>query len=332
MIEMIEEYALIPDLFDAAAYSKPDYIEMCLPHLKEALYQEAVIRDLSDGEWSRYCVSRSSGMHRLAKEILRKLKSRNRLRIVPRQAASDPVDAEGWCREALLSHGATRLSGIIAADQTKQQFRDETLVTSIEKLSGCAWWQARSCSVLLERRTETFLGALHRILECANSLMFIDPNLDPSSHNYREFSRLLTPVAERRPAPLIELHRSFCLGDGPGRKLPNEVEWRQRFEPLSNTLKSVGLSAEVFLWQDFHARYLITDLIGLVAEAGFDVTGAHEMTTWARLGQIHRDHIQRQFAPETRPDDLKFRFGIGASASTDSAVSTHVSEMAGVSR
>lgn len=312
---MIEEYALIPDVFDAAAYSKPDYIEMCLPHLKEVLYQEAIIRDLSNGHWSSYCFSRNSSLHRLAKEILRKLKSRNRLHIVPRQASSDPVDAEGWCHEALQSHRATPLSGVIAADQTKQRFPDENLVASIEKLTGCVWWQARSCSILLERRTEAFLRTLSRILKCANSLMFIDPNLDPGSPNYGEFHELLAPVAERRPMPLIELHRSFCLGDGPAREFPNEKQWRQRFAPLSHELKSVGLSAKVFLWQDFHARYLITDLIGLVAEAGFDVTRAHEMTTWARLGRKDSDCIQRQFAPETRPGNLKYRFGIGAPAS-----------------
>jgi hypothetical protein len=31
----------------------------------------------------------------------------------------------------------------------------------------------------------------------ANSLMFIDPNLDPGSYNYRDFHKMLTPVARR---------------------------------------------------------------------------------------------------------------------------------------
>lgn len=309
---MIEEYALIPDVFDAAAYSKPDYIEMCLPHLKEALYQEAIIRDLGDGQWSAYCFSRCSSLHRLAKEILRKLKSRNRLHVVPLESPSDPVDAAGWCQEAIRSHTASPLSGVIAAEQTKQRFAKESLVASIERLTACTWWQDRSCSVLMERRTEAFLQALHRILQCANSLMFIDPNLDPASPNYGEFYRLLVPIAERRPVPSVEVHRSFCLGDGPARTFPSENDWRQRFAPLSNQLEAVGLTAEVFLWQDFHARYLIADLIGVVAKAGFDVTNAPELTTWARLGRNDRDGIQRQFAPETRPSDLKFRFRIGA--------------------
>ncbi len=67
---MIEEYALVPDIFDAIAYSNPDRIEMCLPHLKEALYQEALVRDLADGQWSRYCLENAGRLHKLAKEIL----------------------------------------------------------------------------------------------------------------------------------------------------------------------------------------------------------------------------------------------------------------------
>jgi hypothetical protein len=308
---MIDEYVLVPDIFDPAAYSNPAFIEMCLPHLKEPLLQEALVRDLCDGGWSAFCLENAGSMHRLCKEILKKLRSSNRLRRFPQQNASAPASALEWCQEALAGHGIAPLTGIIAAHGTNQQCVSAQ-VASIERLTGTPWWQARSCSLLLERKTDAFLGALSRILQCANSLMFIDPNLDPASPNYGEFHELLVPAATRRPMPQIELHRSFCLGDGPARTFPKEEEWRRRFGQLSDNLQSVELSAEVFLWLDFHARYLVTDLVGLVAEAGFDVTRAQEMTTWARLGRNDRDSIQRQFAPETRPADLKYRFTIGA--------------------
>ena len=35
-----------------------------------------------------------------------------------------------------------------------------------------------------------------------------------------------------------------------------------------------GLSFEVFLWDDFHDRYLISDLVGILVPYGFDTTRA----------------------------------------------------------
>jgi hypothetical protein len=310
---MIEEYALTPDVFDRSSYSQPDYIDMCLPYLKDALFNEALVRDLCDGDWSRWCNDRDRlrSSHRLAKEILRKLKDRNRLRSFPRQSTGSPVNAVDWCTEALSSHRKSPLSGIITTDSTKQNFKADPMIASIEKLPGCNWWQARSCSAVLERTTESFLTALEKILDCANSLMFIDPNLDPSS-NYNEFFRLLEPLQERRPIPQIELHRSFCLGDGPQRRILSQSQGMKLFQPLDAKLQPLGLHADVYFWQDFHARYLITDLLCILAEAGFDTTWTKQKTTWARLSSADRDNIQRDFDPAVRSMALKFQFPIGA--------------------
>jgi hypothetical protein len=51
---MLDEYALVPDIFDSSAYSNPAFIEMCLPHLKEPILREALVRDLCGGGWSQF--------------------------------------------------------------------------------------------------------------------------------------------------------------------------------------------------------------------------------------------------------------------------------------
>ncbi|WP_295399676.1 hypothetical protein [uncultured Thiocystis sp.] len=310
---MIDEYVLTPDVFDRSSYSRPDYIDMCLPYLKDVLYNDALVRDLRDGDWSKWCSepTRLGSSHRLAKEILRKLKQRNRLRSFPRQSSGSSPNAVDWCQEALASHLKSPLTGVIVTYSEKRNFNAEPMIASIEKLPGCNWWQARSCSAMLERTTESFLGALQKILDCANSLMFIDPNLDPTN-NYSEFFRLLEPLQRRMPRPRIELHRSFCLGDGRHRRILSQPQGTELFKPLDEKLKFFGLRAEVHFWQDFHARFLITDLIGILAEAGFDTTLTKQRTTWARLSSVDRDKIQRDFDPAVRPGDLKFQFPIGA--------------------
>jgi len=309
---MLEEYALVPDIFDPAAYSKPDYADMCLAHLKEPLLREALVRDLCDGEWSRYCLANSAGMHRLTGELLRKLQSKNRLCRCSRCGNTTPSKATDWCQEAIDSQANEPLSGVIAGNVTKQQFQNESVVCSIEKLSGASWYQNRGSSRTVDRKTAEYLGLLDRILRQANSLMFIDPYLDPTQNGYRDFHNLLLPLRSRNPAPVIELHRSFCLGGGSARVFPTQAEWESRFAPLDTQLKRVGITAEVFLWQVFHDRYLVTDIIGLTVGAGFGITThPDDVTTWARLGLKDRDDVQRKYDPAARANELKHRFGIG---------------------
>jgi hypothetical protein len=306
---MLDEYALVPDIFDASAYSNPDFIEICLPHLKEPLLQEALVRDLCNGGWSQYCWENSGNLHRLGKEILKKLVQSNRLRRFPAHGANAPICAADWCQESVSASTVEALTGVIAAHATKQGFSAGE-VASIEKLTGTLWWQKRSPSVTVDRKTAAYMRVLHLVLIQANSLMFIDPNLDPSSHNYREFAQLLSSLAHRTVKPRIEIHRSFCKGDGPARTFPNEANWKGRFAPLGQYLSTVGLQAEVFGWEDFHERYLITDIVGISVPAGFDVTGKpNDWSTWGRLGRDDKDKFQRLFDPAKRQE--KWRFTIG---------------------
>jgi hypothetical protein len=124
--------------------------------------------------------------------------------------------------------------------------------------------------------------------------MFIDPHLDPRRANYAEFIQLL--LAARRPSAcpaMIQIHRVCYEGHGPDRRFPN---WREVFDRLNRHLANAGVAADVFIWNDFHDRYLITNLIGIQMGNGFDISGnPNEMTTWARISRADRVNIQREF-------------------------------------
>lgn len=275
------------------------------------MLQEALVRDLCDGGWSQFCLQNSGNLHRLCKEILRKLASGNRLRRFPRHGTHAPSCAAEWCQESVAVSGVEPLTGVIAAHATKQTF-PAIEVASIERLTSVLFWQKRSPSVTVDRKTVEYLRVLHLILLQANSLMFIDPNLDPSSSNYRDFIQLLKPVAKRAIKPRIEIHRSFCRGDGRGRTFPTETEWKAAFETLGDLMASEGLAADVYFWDDFHERYLIADIVGVIVPAGFDVTGkVNDPSTWGRIGRDDKDKIQRLFDPAARAESLKWRFMIG---------------------
>ena len=203
--------------------------------------------------------------------------------------------------------GLEPLTGVIAGHATKQAF-PAGQVASIEKLTGVPWWQNRSPTVTLDRKTAEYLRVLHRVLMQANSVMFVDPNLDPSSYNYREFRQLLVPLAQRVIKPRIEIHRSLCKGDGQSRTFPTKADWGDKFAVLGESLKVLGLTADVFGWDDFHDRYLIADVVGILVPGGFDITGKqNDWSTWARMGRDDKDKIQRLFDPAKRQPKWHFK-------------------------
>jgi hypothetical protein len=76
-------------------------------------------------------------------------------------------------------------------------------------------------------------------------------------------------------------------------------------------MRSASISAEVFIWDDFHDRYLISDLIGVSLPYGFDTTtDESSFTTWTRLGRHDRDDIQREFDPASGRHALRHRFRV----------------------
>jgi hypothetical protein len=145
--------------------------------------------------------------------------------------------------------------------------------------------------------------------------MFIDPHLDPTRPSYSGFGKLLMAAARGRDCPpKIELHRVCYVGHGPDRIVPSERDWSDKFESLRPALDRAGLRAHVFIWDDLHDRYLITNLIGLLMGNGFDVSGnADELTTWARISRDDRESVQREFDhPNNAFHELRADFSIPA--------------------
>jgi hypothetical protein len=82
---------------------------------------------------------------------------------------------------------------------------------------------------------------------------------------------------------------------------------------LSNIIKKAGLTVEVFIWDKFHDRYLISNLIGINLPHGFGISDPgtpHPITTWTRLGRKDRDDVQREFDPASGRHKLQHRFTV----------------------
>jgi len=313
-MSLLSEIAITPDVLREDGYASAASCSLSLSFLRPILYEEVLVRDLRDGAWSNMVLKEAGSWHRLATELVRKLHDRGRLiRGSPRQTDAPSSDL-AWAEEAIQSHLETGLDAILAGAAVHAQLPPNQPVCCVEKVHASTWWQSRSCSIRLQRKTAEYLVALKLVLEHARSLMFIDPHLDPLRQNYAEFGQLLTAARRSQVPPQIELHRVCYDGSGSNRRLLQPNELRERFAQVGGKLRAVGLSAEVLVWDDFHDRYLITNLIGVSLLNGFDTSRAEDRTTWSRLSPKDRDDIQREFDPASGTHALRDRFTVGCEA------------------
>lgn len=306
---LFAEYGLIPDVFDPACYTHAALCDVHLQNLKEVLLAEGLVRNFRDGEWLRGFGDGSRPWHKRGQELLKKLATQNRLRLSAARLASIPANDIDWCNEALASHGALPLHGIVTTDSTCTHFRAQPLVAPITRLSGAAWWQARSPSIRLSRTLVNYRQHLALVLGCANSIMFIDAHLNPSRPQYRDFIDLLRGAGQRVPGPRLEVHRVCYFDSADRRNVHDEAGWRGIFSPWTQVLTTAGLKVDVFIWDGFHDRYIISDLVGISLPNGLDTTTAPDaITTWTRLGRDTRDDVQREFDPASMSHTLRYRF------------------------
>ena len=310
---LLAEYALTPEVFDTTSYASAQVGGLHLQFLKEVLLQEGLVRDLRHGDWRRVFLDGSRPWHQRGKELLKKLAEQNRLVPFPPARPEAPGSESDWCGEALATHAPpAELAGVVVSDALGPQHSSNPLVSSISKLATAAWWAGRSPSLRLPKNLQAYRAALGLVLRHANSIAIIDPHFDPSAGRYRDCVSLLEGAGNRAPRPRIELHRVAWIGTG--------MDKRERCEELEATMRPAlaaaatrtGLSFRVFLWNDFHDRYLVSDLLGLSVPYGFDTTrDPHAVTTWTRLGRADKEDVEREFAPEFGRHKLIRSFVVG---------------------
>ncbi len=301
-----------PDVFDINFYPHEEVGTARLEYLKDVFLEESLVRNLHAGEWLAVFGNRDRPWHRRGMELLKKMVKQNRLRLVDAALPAAPASDVDWCREALASHEIDPMTGVISTAQVVDKVGGDSILGRVDRLGSFHCWTSRSTSIRLARCRGDYEAQLRLIMYTANSVMFIDPHLDPTQRRYFNVLPILLLAQGRRPMPLIEIHRVVYVGSGRNRQLIAPVEWENRFrDTWSNDLANAGLQVEVFIWDDHHDRYLITDLMGIAMGNGFDTTtNPDAITTWSRISRKDRDDIQREFDPACNRHTLRCRFTI----------------------
>ena len=314
---LLADYAITPDVFDVTSYPTEGECAARLETIREAMLTEGLVRDLRAGAWRGLVRGGARPWHRRGQELVKKMATQGRLLPFEPALPGRPADDRDWCAEALATDAERPFrGGVITTESVKGAYADDRRVARIDRLPSAPWWAARSPSVRLGRTLAEYGRHLELVLRFSKSLMFIDPHLDPDKPRYSSFATLLQQAGNRGPAPRVEIHRVCYEGSGPAREWPltgDPSYFKRKFRnALAGPLGAAGLRAEVFVWRNFHDRYLISNLVGISLPNGFDVSGAAagDSTTWARLGRDTRDEVQREFDPAARPDRLVDRFEV----------------------
>ena len=310
---MLLDLALLPEVFELAAYSEPGLCGHLLKVLNPVLFEHAVVRDLRDGAWSHLIRNSGGQCHPLAAQIVEMLAKQRRLCLFPAELPAEPGDSSEWCYEALATHDKSPLSAIICGNGVAADFPADALVHPLEKIHESPWYRENGGSVRLHRQSADYLHHLRVPLKWCNSAMFIDPFLDPSRKGYAEFVRIIDLVGGREIPPQLEFHRCSFEGSGKDRTVLPLGSVREMFSTLDAFLSAAKMKALVHVWDDFHDRYLITNHIGISLPNGFDISrNVSELTTWSRLSVKDREDVQREFDPASRRHTLTCaRFEIG---------------------
>lgn len=310
---LLPEYCLMPSLFDVQSYGKPHWEDkdrreiynLYFGLVIQTLLSEGIIRDLYAGSWSKLVESKGTNL----KKLLQKYKQR--LRRVEKVSDNMPNDDTGWLSEAVDSCRRKPASGIIApkllVDSVVSEAQSDTIF-AIETLHGSKLWKSRSCSIRLRKNIDEYLTQLEPILKLSNKILFVDPYLNPKKNQYRDFHRILAAIT-RRPRPKIQVHVAQVFERDRGCQITKE-EYEQDFrETLTNIIQNQGLSIDVFFWEGFHDRYLLSDLLDINLAHGFAVSGSRP-TIWTRIGEKDATSVRDELDPKRSDFHLLHRFTV----------------------
>ena len=243
---MLNEFALMPGVLMRPGEPDAELHRSAVAHLSDLLLNDGLVRDLRNGKWRELIANNLGALSLPGKELFESLGKAGRLRPAASTPLPPPEDVDGWLNEARHSHidspSGNKLTAALVQHSLAEQ-EDDPFSVSILRMQNTDWWPDRSCSVRLDRKTPDYLFHLGPIVRHSNSLMFIDPNLDPTKENYGEFERILKAAVDTKSVSLIEIHRS-CKDS---KDYPVQYEWMERFESLAPIFRSNRVKAKVFV-------------------------------------------------------------------------------------
>jgi hypothetical protein len=106
--------------------------------------------------------------------------------------------------------------------------------------------------------------------------------------------------------PSIEIH--LCHLEPGVTKTDFERLFKRRLESF---IQSKKLEVEIFIRDQIHDRFILTNFIGIQSGNSFSISrNPDETTTWTRISRTRRDELQKEFARNSRDHKLQHYFTV----------------------
>jgi hypothetical protein len=308
------EFAITPEVFSMDSYESEHEFRLNLSILKDNLMDGGIVRNFRNGDWLKNISMENPSVHFKGKELVRKLEKQNRLKVYPKQIdVFEDIEAS-WIREAVSINEKYTPSGIICARDLDVEFLSNEHIKPIKELDKALWWKSSRQSIRLTRCMDSYIDNLNLLFSCVNSALFIDPYIDPTDIQYKHFFKLFELLARQELKPsLVQVHRLSSIGSGPSREPLSLENWKERFsKEWEEKLNNLGLRVDIFLWDEIHDRYFLSDLMGINLPYGFSTTSRKDsFTTWTKLEKDDINSIWKEFEPCSTGHVLQGKFTLG---------------------
>ena len=241
--------------------------------------------------WFREVYSASSGFTDMQRKYMEEMLAQaKKYKVVHSGRPYDP-GLGGWLDNALAQQGVDPFHAIIAEVKPVGQgvVLEAAKIDEREPLLAAphTWEVARVGAVLA--------NAIGPMLKSARTVLLVDPYFDIREPRYQETLQACLEIVQSSNAggARCEIH----YRDHDTRPPPEMVE-REARRWLAGIIPD-GMSITLFAWtekargEDFHARYLLTDVGGISVEAGFSAEGDHQKVL---LGLLALDLVQAKTA------------------------------------
>ncbi|MCB5259375.1 MAG: hypothetical protein LHW48_02735 [Candidatus Cloacimonetes bacterium] len=302
MRPLLEKAVLLPCVFAIDFDSIPN---VNLYHLKKMLFDFCVVCDTPDYACTKavleYAKSGNTRSHRHAKEVIEKLRKQGRLHTLNHSTKAKQKKTGCFLDNVLLIHSDDYE---VFSNCQKSTIQDAVTVVGninvndMASLHKSEWLNKERSSIRLERSIDHFIAALKLLLETSKSINFIDPHLDPSRHDYEDFFKIFSICNDNNNCSEINIHRVCYTGSGAQKERQSREYWENIFRDKLQGYNTNN-KAHVYIWPDFHDRFILTNLMGFSLPYGIsttkDTTELTGKTVWTKLSFSDNNNLQNVY-------------------------------------
>jgi hypothetical protein len=228
------------------------------------------------------------------KRFVETLKRAQRCKVIRSGRRYDP-SLGNWLKNAVAQHNVVPFHAIIA-EVNPTALAD---VISVDEVDDAHPLMVSAHTWEVERVGKALAQAMAPLLTSAHRVLFVDRFFDISKSRYRETLKSCLDVLTANGAGRAHCEIHFCDHDS---RPPADLLERDAGRWLKGILP-VGTSITLFSWkeridgEDFHARYLLTDVGGISVDAGFSAEGGHQKV---QLGLLDLGFAQNKLSAFAR--------------------------------